>query len=62
VAGLAGSGDLNDGQSLWRERLGLWSGAPGFINGVAGSVGGALLLEDGFFTLQEDGFYILLDP
>jgi hypothetical protein len=62
MSGLAFVEGLTDGQGLWRDRLSLWSGAPGLINGQGGPVQFALLLEDGSFLLQEDGSYIELDP
>jgi hypothetical protein len=60
MSGLSDSSTLSDGNGLYRDRDGLWSGSPGLINRDGGPVDGSLLQENGFFLLQEDGSYILL--
>lgn len=59
--GLANGTGLSQSPSLTNDTTGLWGGHSGLINGDGGPVGGALLLEDGFFLLQENGNYILLE-
>lgn len=61
MAGLANSEGLSHSQGLNDQTPGLYSGSTGLINPNFGPTGGALLQEDGFFLLQENGSYILLE-
>lgn len=60
-SGLSKGVGLAYAQGLNNQTEGLWSGASGLIDPNFGPATGALQQEDGFFLLQEDGSYILLE-
>lgn len=61
MGGLSSGTGLSHSPSLTEDTTGLWGGASGLINPNFGPATGALQQEDGFFLLQEDGSYLLLE-
>lgn len=59
--GLSNGEGLSHSQGLNNQTEGLWSGAAGLVDPNFGPAEGALLQENGFFLLQENSSYILLE-